>query len=91
MDGTLLGATTPGQSRSESDANEGVLRILQSSSITKASQLDCLVSYPGLIFFGWGGLHFCREAVYVFYSPSQLDKHSNTWNHLTVCKWMHIF
>ena len=30
-----------------SDGIEGVLRIPQSSSISKASQTDCLVSYPG--------------------------------------------
>ena len=44
---TLSGDTTPGQSRPGSDGNEGLLRIPQSSSITEASQSDCLVSYPG--------------------------------------------
>ena len=34
---TLSGATTPGQSGSKIDANEGVLRIFQSSSMTEAS------------------------------------------------------
>ena len=33
IDRTLSGATTPGQSGPESDGNEGVLRIPQSSSI----------------------------------------------------------
>ena len=35
-----------GKSGPESDGNKGVLRIPQSSWITGASQLDCLVSYP---------------------------------------------
>ena len=47
IDRTLLGATTPRQSGSKSDDNEGVLRILQSSSITEASSSDCFVSYSG--------------------------------------------
>ena len=38
---------TPGQSGSRSDANEGILCIPQSSSITGTSPSDCLVSYPG--------------------------------------------
>ena len=42
---TLSGATTPGQSGPVSDGNEGVLRILQGSSITEVSLLDCLMSY----------------------------------------------
>ena len=44
---TLLGATTLGQSGPESDGNEGVLHIPQSSCITGASPSDCLVSYLG--------------------------------------------
>ena len=43
MDGTLSGGTTPGQSGPGSDSNEGVLRILQSSSITGTLSTDCLV------------------------------------------------
>ena len=45
-DRALSGATTPGQSGSESDGNEGVLRIPQSSGITGTVPSDCLVSYP---------------------------------------------
>ena len=45
IDRTLPGAITPGQSGS--DGNEGLLRILQSSSITGASPSNCLMSYPG--------------------------------------------
>ena len=47
IDGTLSGATTAGQSGPGSDVNEGVVCILQSSHITGASPIDCLVSYPG--------------------------------------------
>ena len=43
MDRTLSGAITPGQS----DSNEGVLCIPQSSIITGTSPSDCLVSYLG--------------------------------------------
>ena len=42
----LSGATFPGQSGPESNDNEGILRIPQSSSITGTSPLDRLVSYP---------------------------------------------
>ena len=47
IDRTLSGITPLGQSRPRGNGNEGVLRILQSSSSIGASQLDCLVSYPG--------------------------------------------
>ena len=47
IDGTLLGATTPGQSWPGSDGNGEVLHIPQSFYITWASPLDCLMSYPG--------------------------------------------
>ena len=47
MDGTLSGFITPGQSGPGSNGKEGVLCIPQSSSITGASPLDYLVSYPG--------------------------------------------
>ena len=50
IDKTLLGATTPGLIGTGSDGNEGVLRISQSSSITRTSPSDCLVSYPGHLF-----------------------------------------
>ena len=47
IDRILSDATTPGQSGLGSDGNEGVLRIPQRSSITRASPSDCLVSYLG--------------------------------------------
>ena len=46
IDGTLSGASTPGQSGPGSEGNEGVHRILQNSSITGAWLSDYLVSYP---------------------------------------------
>ena len=55
------------------DGNEGVLRIPQSSSITKTSPSDCLVLYPGHS-LGVGVLPMCRDLVGVFYSQSQLSK-----------------
>ena len=45
IDRTLSGATTLGQSGPGSDANEEVLCIPQSSSITGASPTDGLMSY----------------------------------------------
>ena len=47
IDRTLSGATTPHQSGPGSNGNEGVFCIPQSSSITRASLSDCLVSYTG--------------------------------------------
>ena len=44
---TLSAATIPVQSGSLSDGNEGELYIHQISSITRASQSDCLVSCQG--------------------------------------------
>ena len=42
---TISGTTTLGHSGPESDGNEGVLCIPQSSSITGTSPSDCFVSY----------------------------------------------
>ena len=67
IDRTLSGATTPGQGRDESNGNEGVLRIPQSSSITGTSPSDCLVSYTRTL-IGVGVLPLCRGTVGVFYS-----------------------
>ena len=36
-----------GQNRPESNGNEGVLHIPESSSYTGASPSDCFMSYPG--------------------------------------------
>ena len=49
---------------------KGILCISKRSSITGASPLDCLVSYPG---HSWGVvLPVCKGAVGVFYNPSRL-------------------
>ena len=45
IDRTLTDATAPDQSGTESDGNEEVFGIPQSSSITRALPSDCLVSY----------------------------------------------
>ena len=47
IDRTLSGVTTPGYSGPESDGNEGVFHIPQSSSITGTSSSDFLVPYSG--------------------------------------------
>ena len=47
MHRTLSVDTTPDQSGSGNDGNEGEIRIPQGSSITETSSSDCLVSYPG--------------------------------------------
>ena len=47
IDRTLSGATTLGQSGPGSDGNEVLLQIPKSSSITRTSPSDCLVSYSG--------------------------------------------
>ena len=66
----LSGPTIPGHSGPGRIGNEEVLRIPQSSSITGTSPSDCLVWYRG---HSWEGvLSLCREAIGVFYSPSQL-------------------
>ena len=44
IDRTLSGGATPGQSGPESNGNEGVYYIPQSSSIIGTSTSDCLVS-----------------------------------------------
>ena len=45
MDRTLSDATIPGQNGPGRECNEGVLHILQTSSITGAWPSDCLVSH----------------------------------------------
>ena len=69
IDRTLSDATTTGQNGSESDGNEGALCIPQSSSITRATPSDCLLSYTG---HSLGVLPLCRNAVGVFYGSSQM-------------------
>ena len=73
IDRTVSGATTPGQSGTGSNDNEGALPITQSSGITGTSPSDCLGSYPGHLLEVGGVIPLCIEAVGVFYSHSLLD------------------
>ena len=52
---TLSGSNIPGKSWPGSDDNEGgALRVPQSSSITRTSLSNCLMSHPGhLLGGGW--------------------------------------
>ena len=63
IDGTLKGTTTSGQSGPESNYNERVLHIPQSSR-TGASSSDDLKSYTGDLWEG-GFLTFCSDAVVI--------------------------
>ena len=47
IDMSLSGANTPSLNGPGSYGKEGLLRIFQSSSITRASPSDCLMSYTG--------------------------------------------
>ena len=60
-----------GQSGPGSNGNERVLHIPQSPSITRTSQSDCLVSYPGHS-FGMGG-SFSSAEVQSVYSTAPAD------------------
>ena len=62
LDGTLSGATTSGQSGSESNSNEGVLHIPQSSSITWISPSNHGVM-SRIIVWVEGDLPLGRDAV----------------------------
>ena len=71
IDRALSGSSSPGQSGPGSDGNEGVLSILQSSSITGTSSSDCLVSYS------WNSLGILTpyiNVVSVYYSPYRRGK-----------------
>ena len=77
------------------DGNEEVLCISQSSSITRASSSDCLMSYIGHSL----GVDVCRDAFNVFYTPSRqgcytsdqcnqtslMQLYSDTYKKKTVC------
>ena len=66
---TLSGATTPGQSESGSDSNEGVLRITQGSSITGASLSDWLMSYQDIRWVGRGSYPSAKKWSVYFTAP----------------------
>ena len=67
---SLSGAISSGRSGLESDGNEEVFCIPQSSSITGTSLSDCLVSYPGYS-FGGGGLTSLRRYSRCILQPPQ--------------------
>ena len=68
IDRTLTGATTPSQCGLANDSNEEVLRFPRSSRIL-VIRLFCVISKVHVVV---GVLSLCRDAVGVFYSPSQL-------------------
>ena len=88
-DRTLSGATIQGQSRSGSNGNVGVLRILQNSSIPGVLPPDYLVSHPGHL-LGKGILPLSRDAVSAFYSPSQLDLDMMCRNYSSKCQVLYL-
>ena len=76
IDKTHSGATSQDQRKPETDANDAVLHIPQSSSSAETSLSDCLVWYPhsvGVV------LPLCRSAVGKFYSPSRLGYRILLW------------
>ena len=68
IDRSLLGVTTPGQSRPGSDDNEEVLYIPQNFK-SGASLSDSFVLYPGYSLLG-EGLTLLGDAIGVFCKPS---------------------
>ena len=94
IDRTLSVATTPGQSGSGSDGNDEIIRIPQSTSITGASPSECLVLYPGHSWGVGGVLPIYRDAVGVFYNPSQLGRKQMEWVsifHAWKCSYFQIY
>ena len=69
IDMTLSGTATLSQCRRRSAGNKRVFHILQISSITGTSQLDCLVSYPG---HSLGGIYPSAE-MQLLYSTSPAE------------------
>ena len=57
IDWTITDVSTPGQSGTGSDSNEGVICIHQSSCMTGTLTSDCLVSYPGYLLGSLTPLH----------------------------------
>ena len=71
IDKTLCGATTPSDSGPGSDGNKGVFRIPQSSSITRTSPSDCLVSYSG---HSWGSLTPLQRCSWCILQPQPTEQ-----------------
>ena len=84
IDRTLSGATTPSQSGHGSDGNEGVLCILQSSSITGTSPSDCLLSYTGSSL----GEFYPSAEMQLVYSTALADWATYIWKvTVRLCSW----
>ena len=79
IDITLSDTTIPDKNGAGSDFNKGVPLKL---CITRASPTDCLVSYQDTLWDGWV-LPLCRDAVGVFYGPSQLGHRGHLLGTLT--------
>ena len=72
-DRILSGATTPDLIGPGSNGNERVFRIPQSSSVTRASPSDCLVSYSwNSLEWGWGS--YPSVAIRSVYSAAPADR-----------------
>ena len=82
-DRTRSHATNTGYGRTGNDDNKGVLRIPQSSSISGASQSDCLVSYLGHSL----GKSYPSAEMLLVYSTAPADG-AKRWNGLSHNKWM---
>ena len=74
IDRTLSGITTPDYSGPGSDGNEGVLCIPKSSSITRTSPSDFLVSYPRHS-LEVRALHLCSQCILLPQPTGQKDIH----------------
>ena len=84
---TLSGATTLGQSGLGSDGNKGVLRILQSHSITDASPSDCLMTYQDT---RWRSLTRPERCSWYILQPQPTGPQDTRWRILTPlerCSW----
>ena len=81
--------TTPGQNGPATNGNEGVLRILQISSITWISPSDCLLSYTG---HSLAGVYPSAELQSVNSNASNNFKFDITgWINKTVVKYPKLF
>ena len=76
IDRTLSGAISQGQSGPGSNGNEGVLHILQSSNITRASPSDCFGSYTGHSLGGLTPLQISSRYILQFQPTGQSRKYN---------------
>ena len=81
IDRTLSGSTSADRSGLESDGNERVHCISQSSGISEVSLIRLLTVITRTHLGGI--LPLCRDTVSVFYSPSRLGKLESEWQHIS--------